>query len=181
MLYKPTPKAVTTIRKKYGLLKNDPLSTSQYKEACALSSAANTTKSRQFSFKYILETLTHDEVVIIIEGVHLSNNRINSLTFKQKLAYKKAFKLGADELYLLERKRLKSYPVMQKAEIDFTFYTTRSRDHDNNNETLKRVQDTIVALGLVADDKRENIIMPSPPGEVLAKNYKILVALRRIV
>lgn len=174
MLKKPTVKAVDRIRKKYGLSHDDPLSAAQYREACSMGSEKS--GNSNFSFQYKLLKLTESCVMVEVAGNHLSKNSVDSLSFREKLAYKKAFKQGAKEMYLLERKRLRSFPVMKNAKISFAFYSKRSRDHDNNSENIKRVQDTLVSLGFLIDDKRENLELDEVK-EIIANVPKIIVKL----
>lgn len=174
MLKKPTVSAVNRVRKKYALSYSDPLSAAQYREACL--TGPEKPSGSNFSFQYKLLKLTENCVIVEVIGNHLSKNSVDSLSFRAKLAYKKAFKQGAKEMYLFERKRLRSFPVMRKAKISFAFYTKKSRDHDNNSENIKRVQDTLVNLGFLVDDKRENLELDEIK-EIITDTQKIIVKL----
>lgn len=177
MLHKPTVKAVNAVRKRYGLSKNASLSTAQYKEAVHLTMQKKT-DTTQFAFQYKLLYLSDKGVVLEVRGNHLSKNRVDSLPFKQKLRYKKAFKDGARALCLMERKRLKSFPMMQRATIRFAFYSKYARDYDNHSETIKRVQDTIVSMGLLADDN-PRVLKPADRNFYIKNRAKRVVVIVR--
>lgn len=161
MLLKPSVSAINKIRKKYSLSKTSSLSSKQFHEAVALTSAKSTQKKKGsdfgFSFEYRLITFTEKEVILEVKGKHISQNDVNSLPFRGKLAYKKAFKVGANAFYMKERLRLKSIPPIERSYISFVFYTKDSRDHDNNHENIKRTQDTLTVLNIIVDDKKANL------------------------
>ena len=179
VFHKPTIKAVNAVRKRYALPKNASLSTAQYKEAVRISMRRKT-DTTQFAFQYKLLYLSKKGAVIEVCGDHLSKNRVDSLPFKQKLRYKKAFKDGVRALCLVERKRLKSFPVMQKATIRFAFYSQYARDYDNHSETIKRVQDTVVSMGLLADDNPKVLKPAGRNFYIKSRNKRVVVVVRRV-
>ena len=182
VLLKPTVRAVNAVRKKYNLSKKASLSAEQYREAVGISSAKSS--DRTFAFRFKLLHFTYKGIVLEVEGNHLSKNRVDSLPLKHRIRYKNAFKDGARALYLLERKRLRSFTTMQKAKVHFVFYTTHDRDYDNHSETIKRIQDTAVSiLGILPDDNPD-IITPQKPKYYKVKNKndrRVLMVIRRIL
>lgn len=176
---KPTPKAIHAIRRKYDLSEDQPITAAQYREALMLATSSGSSKGEQsFCFEYRLDEVGKDRVKISVWGNHLSKNRVDSLSFRGKLAYKKAFKIGADHLLVKERKRLKSLIPFDKATIFYTFYSKRSRDHDNNSENVKRVQDMMIYLGVIKDDTRECLSLGGIK-EVLSKTPRIEIEIER--
>ncbi|HID40636.1 MAG TPA: hypothetical protein EYP33_00580 [Pyrodictium sp.] len=167
-MIKPSIKSINAIRKKYLIEKNGSLTSAQYKEAIALGKQ-NNPQDKTFSFEYKIIEINDETLILEVRGNHLSKNTVDGLSFRQKLAYKKAFKQGAKALYLLNVKTIKTFPVMESAFISFAFGNKRSRDHDNNSETVKRIQDTIVMLGIIKDDSRKYLLPKNEPEEILIK------------
>lgn len=177
-MVKPTVKAVEGIRKKYGIAPNGALSVEQYREACSMSID---NQKVPFAFKYTIVSMSKQSITLEVHGDHLSKNVVDSLPFKQKLAYKKAFKDGAIALRMLEKGRIDAFPAMEKAIISFVFYSKKSRDYDNNSENIKRIQDTLVSLGFLVDDKRKNLTSKGNPKEVIVKSMpKVTVRIDRL-
>ena len=184
MLLKPSVSALNKIRKRYSISKNGAITGAMYREAVALTQSSSTKKhDPKFSFVYSFLHFSAKSIAIEVKGDHLSKNRVDSLPMRHKLRYKKAFKDGARALCLLERKRLRSLPMIQKAKVHFVFYTTHGRDYDNHSETIKRIQDTAVSiLGILPDDNPD-IITPLKPKYYKAKNKKdrrVLMVIRRM-
>lgn len=165
----PSPAAIAKIRKKYNLSNGSRLTAAQFREALDATSNKEKNKSASaYNFTYHLIERTEDKVVIFIEGKHISNNRFFALPLGKQISYKMAFKKAADAFYLRNMKIVKKYPSFSRALISFKFHqSVRSRDHDNNAETQKRIQDTLVRLGFVDDDTRSHIEKREKDAEII--------------
>jgi len=157
---KPTVQAINKIRKKYNLTKKDALTSLQYKEALGINIEKKSNGGHTFTFVYKMIKRTNKGTILEIHGKHLSKNRIDSLRFRDKLRYKKAFKEAMRTFYMINKKVLMGVDAYPTASIEYIFYSSQSRDWDNNFETIKRVQDTLTSLRIIEDDKRENIEKP---------------------
>jgi hypothetical protein len=164
--------SLNKVRKKYNLSKTQSISSAQFREAQEMSSAKTTkrkidTKGFTFSIVELRDGYSH----IRIEGNHLSKNVIDSLPFRQKLRYKASFKIGMNNFYAMNKRKIDKFKTIREGHISFIFNSTHSRDHDNNSETIKRVQDTMVILRIIEDDKRKNITLHPDKGieEIIIK------------
>jgi len=202
MSFNVSIKAINSIRKKYGLNKSDSLSSLQLREAMLLSSSLGREKgvrhnnsqkqvAKSFLFRYEIDksSLGKKDVVLVVHGKHISKNvyeRLPQWGKRSQNGYKSAFKKGADECYLtqkkvfdyLKKRTLLYHTPFEYTIIQYTFVNPRSRDHDNQYSTIKPLQDTLVRLGLIIDDKQENIFVPDIE-EVSGKNddYRIIIKL----
>lgn len=176
-------KDISEIRKKYNLKKNDALSSSQFREAQALSLSSSSSKNKKspFSFVYSVDSISKEFIQITIWGNHISKNVYDGLPrwgTKSKHSYVASIKKGAREFFLKQRgfflKHKKNGNIpMEKSFISYTFYSTVSRDWDNNLESVKRFQDTLVSLSLISEDKRKNLSPElNPIREVIIKDKK---------
>jgi len=165
-MIKPTIKAINKIRKEYNIPKNASIPAHLYRKALEESTSNS---RRDFRFEFELIELSHNRVHVRVIGNHLSKNVVDSLSRRDNIRYKNAFKIAAKAFYLKNHKKIRSFKRIEKGEIYFIFYSKHSRDHDNNSENIKRVQDNIVRLGFVVDDKRENLTSKKEPEEILIK------------
>jgi len=133
-------------------------------------------KRREFSFVFTIEEIAKNkEYLFALKGKHLSTNSVNSLSFKDKLRYKTSIKNSILEAALIYRKLIPK-KAFQKVVITPTTFQSRSRDDDNLHATSKIIRDSIVNIGFVVDDKRENLKQEATE-EVISKDWKIEISL----
>lgn len=185
-----TPEDLKKLARKKGVKKIDRLTAAEYREL-VLSKSGSPKTGSGFSFKYEVEILSETSYKVTVYGKHLSNNRINSISFKDRIRYKNAIKKAVEE-FLVVNKEMRSLRTLEgKVEILFVIYGKYSRDYDNNSITLKAIQDTLTlkmksenryhSLGIIEDDNRD-ILVPHPdnPIEVKDKEYKIEAIVKEI-
>lgn len=141
---------------------------------------ANKNKVIDFAFSFNIQKRSENEYVFILNGRHYSTNSVNSFSFKNKLAYKKAIKQAVHDYLLINKKAFNKISLIKP----FSFvvlqpiaYNPRSRDDDGNSATLKVLRDAIVSLKFVPDDKRK-FLRQMDVDEVIDKNYKIEIILK---
>lgn len=166
-------KALKAYKKQSGKKDVSSLTAVEYRELVRISSAIDK-KKEAFFFKLDVERTDYGYFVVFT-GKHLSKNRVNSLSFKDKIRYKNSVK-SAMEVYRLQNLRKKAFNTLQEARITYTFFNPKSRDGDANSETIKLVQDVLTRLGLIKDDTRDVIIEPPREKEIIAREYKIEIA-----
>ena len=164
--------SINKIRKKYGLTKKDSLTANQFREACSIDisksdknrGAKNT--SKDFTFSYHLDYFEDKGIITVkITGKHISKNvydRLPKWGRGGQYAYKKSLETASRDCYLMQRSlflELKKRGIIpiKKAKIGFVFKNPVSRDYDNQFQNVKLIQDTITRLGLIVDDKKENL------------------------
>lgn len=125
-------------------------------------------------FEFHIEK-THYGLKITINGKHFSKNRINSMSFKQRLKYKGLIKKASKIAYLKYKKEIPQKPL-DKVNVKYFIYNPRSRDDDANYETLKIIRDTLININILEDDNRK-IIKNTKETEIISKTYKIIVKL----
>ena len=131
---------------------------------------------RDFPFVFIIEEIEKNkEYLFILKGRHLSTNSVNSLSFKEKLRYKTRIKNSISDAALIYRKLIPK-KAFQRVVITPTTFQSRSRDDDNLHATSKIIRDSIVNIGFVVDDKRENLKQEATE-EVISKDWKIEIML----
>jgi len=131
-------------------------------------------EKRSFTFTATIEQLEKNKKYLFtIRGIHLSTNSVNSLSFGDKLRYKTAVKKGMENAALIYRSLIPKIPFSKVVLIP-TSFQTRSRDDDNLYATTKIIRDSIVSIGFVEDDKRENLRQERTE-EVISKEWKIEV------
>jgi len=147
-------------------------------------SLENKAKIRTFVYTYSIEEI-QGGYIISLKGRHYSENSINSFSFKEKLAHKKAIHLAA-KLFWMSKESHKINPAcFAKALVGYQFYNPKSRDWDNGfSKTIKHFQDTFALdrglsrekeVRLIEDDKRgclKPFLLENP--EIISSEYKIL-------
>ncbi len=131
----------------------------------------DTVKSNDYSFKFEIEKISDREYRFTLHGKHLSTNTVNSLSFRNKLRYKSTIKKAISDGALIYKKLLPKQPFMKVIAYPIS-YQSRSRDDDNLYATSKIIRDSIVNIGIVIDDKRENFVQ-GRTREVISKVWKI--------
>lgn len=162
-------------KKKHRLTDITHLSAQQYQELMMMEQGFVDTsaKKQKFSFVYSINFLPTGYQVIL-DGKHLSKNRFKSRS--DLLRFKAALNRAMEQCRLLNIARLRTITPLERASIHYDFYNPVSRDHDNNQETLKAFQDTFTKLGLIQDDKRECIGQPTD-SEVISKSYRVVATI----
>lgn len=170
------PAHINKIRKKYGLAKDAPLTSVQFRELQQLAMQSGGKKDERFHFTYDIDVEhgASGEVVCIritLTGKHLSKNRFDALPRRVQFRYIRAIKNAAEAAALMYRKSLlrlreKGIIPFERASVHYTFYNRVSRDHDNGSETIKRFQDTFTSLGIIRDDDRTSLVPDGAPDEV---------------
>ena len=174
-----TPADLKKIAKKKGVKKVTSISSKEYRDMFLSKGSKSSKKAKReqkrFSFIYDAVKIERGEdkgYKITLTGKHYSKNVTNSFSRLEMIRYNKAISKAAEEFALLNRTFIKKIKPFPKAFVEYTFYNPRSRDHDNNSETIKHFQDTFPVLGFIIDDKREYLSHPKEVKEVLQKEYK---------
>ena len=163
------------LAKEKGVKKITRLSAAEFRE---LQSKATQKAPNHFAFTYSIES-REGEYIVTLKGKHLSKNRFDSLSFKDKIRYKNAFKNAINEYKLINRKILKGLETFKKAEVSYSFYNPKSRDGDGNSENVKKFQDSLFSLGLIEDDKRSCLVCVGND-EVISKEYMMKAHIKRV-
>lgn len=171
-----TPADLKKLAKKKGVKKVTRMTSKEYNELLRAKGQSKGTKRvlKSFSFTYSIDRYTFEGkegYEITLKGRHYSKNDTNSFSRRELIRYSKAIHKAAEEFALLNRKFIKSLVPFQKAEVEYVFFNPRSRDHDNNSQTIKHFQDTFTNLRLIIDDKRKNLSQPKEVGEIKSKEY----------
>lgn len=124
-----------------------------------------------FSFSYHVEELG-EGYKITLTGRHYSKNSVNKFGRRERIRYSKAISQAAEDFRLVNMRFFRSLVAFEKAEVHYVFHNPRSRDHDNNSETIKHFQDTLTTLGFIVDDNRKCLSHPKDVGETLGREYK---------
>jgi len=135
----------------------------------------------EHSFSFSVEKIDEKNFKFILIGKHLSTNRVNSLSFREKLRYKSAIKKSVEEFMMVFAKKnnvLLDKPF-EKAKIIPVAYNPRSRDDDGNSITLKILRDQLTEYNYIVDDDREHL-MQEKCQEVINKEYKFEIFLQEI-
>jgi len=127
-------------------------------------------KTLTFNFSYSVKRHL-DGFKIILNGRHYSKNNVNSFSRKERIRYSKAISKAAEDFRSVNLQFFKRLTPFPFARVEYTFFNPKSRDHDNNSETIKHFQDTLTTLGFIVDDDRKHLSHPKEVGEVLAKEY----------
>lgn len=109
----------------------------------------------------------------MLEGKHISKNTYDSLSMREQIRYKNAFKEAANIFKVNHAKFLDSITPFTRAEVYYTFYSKayQHRDHDGNSENIKKFQDTFTKLGLIVDDNRKCLSAPYEPKEFIREEF----------
>lgn len=169
---KISTKTLNAYKRKHGLGRIDRLSARQFRELLAMEGRQG---DKAFSFEYLVEVTERGYRVELI-GKHLSANRYNAMPRRRQYAYKNAIKDAMERFRMANLALVKSFDTLERAKIEFTFVNPVSRDADNNHHTRKPLQDTFTRLGLIRDDKRENIGRPVEH-EVIDKQYRVVATI----
>ena len=161
------------------VMKNNMISSKEYNNIVKKHNSSSHKKTDVFSFRCNIEKNSDLEYTITLFGKHLSTNRVNSLSFKNRLRYKTSIKKAIVEDGYLLYKNILPKQAFKKAEIWYEIYLPKSRDDDNNYSTLKIIRDCIISLGIVVDDKRENLVQTNLI-EYIQKEYKIVVHIKSL-
>ena len=154
------------------------ISAKEYREALSgggTQQRKNIHTKKVFSFVSTFIKHTPDTYELIVKGRHLSTNSVLSLSFKDKLRYKKILKQSILDAGLIQKKLLPKKNIY--ASLIPTAYNPRSRDDDNNGLTLKYIRDMIVQLGFAKDDTRE-YLSQGKCEEVISKEWKISMVIK---
>lgn len=130
-----------------------------------------TKKELNLNFSFEFTKLNDNTYFLVMFGMHLSNNRINSLSFKNRLKYASAIKQSAEVCFILNKRIIPKKPY-SSVSITPTAYNPRSRDDDGNSRTLKIVRDLLETYKIVINDSRKHFTEEKCK-EVLQKEYKI--------
>jgi len=175
-----TPADLKKLAKKKGVKKLTRITSKEYNEILQGKQGKGTSSKgkkehKTFSFTYHVQICVRDKMEgykITLIGRHYSNNDTNSFSRLEIIRYNKAIHKASEEFALLNRDFIKRLKAFQKASVEYIFHNPRSRDYDNNAETIKHFQDTFSILGFIIDDKREFLSHPKEVGECLGKEYK---------
>jgi len=170
-----TSKMLNDFAKKKGLSKITRLSVAEFRE---LQMQAKSRSDSASDFFYHIEQ-KHEQYIVTVKGKHLSKNRFDSLSFKEKIQYKNAFKKAVEEYKILNMLRLKQLKTFENAEVHYVFYNPKSRDSDGNSENIKKLQDSLFSLGLIQDDKRK-CLKCIGSDEVLSKEYMMRAYIKKL-
>jgi len=163
------------LAKEKGVKKITRLSAAEYRD---LLSKSTQKAPNHFAFTYNIKS-GEGEYIVTLKGKHLAKNRFDSLSFKDKIRYKNAFKNAVNEFKLINRKLLKRLETFKKAEVAYQFFNPVSRDGDANSENIKKFQDSLFSLGLIEDDKRSCLVCIGND-EVISKEYMMKAHIRRV-
>ncbi len=156
---------------------SDRMSAVEYRELMqSTNKSGATTQARRFDFTFdVSASKDKTHYLFTLYGKHLAVNRINSLPFRSKLAYKSSIKKAADNFFIVNKKIIPK-EAFSKAIITPVAYNKRSRDDDANSINLKILRDIIVSYGFLVDDSRQ-YLEQEKCGEVISKEWKIEVML----
>lgn len=136
-----------------------------------------------FNFKFLVEKIDQNTFKFILIGKHISTNTFNGYAaMGKRSAYKRAIKSAAYTYSLLNKKVLcEILPLepFQKATLEPIAYNPKSRDDDGCSVTLKTLRDLLTTYKFIKDDNRK-CITQLPVKEVISKEYKIELVLRKI-
>lgn len=185
MLNAITANDLKMLAKQKGVEKIDRMSSAEFRALMAQKQNRSSTgdyAKQKYSFTFSIKKIQNG-YLITIQGLHLSNNRLNALPLKQKISYKNAIKKAAKEYWLLNKKLLKQITAFERATVGYVSYVTNSRDDGNNSDTIKAFQDTFSLpsshrktgiFGLIIDDNRKHLKVVNPdPSEIVCNEYKI--------
>lgn len=136
-------------------------------------------KGAEFSFHCIITAPAENEVHILFNGRHHSKNDINSWGFRKKLVYKSSIKKAFADAVIIYRSAIPKAPF-EKVEIHTTITNPKSRDDDNNYDTLKIMRDCCTLYGIIKDDNRQ-VVIKSLSSEILEREYSILLSINKIM
>lgn len=168
-------KDLNKLAKEKGVKKITRLTAKEFREPQNRSAQKST---NHFSFSYDIQS-REEEYIVTLKGKHLAKNRFDSLSFKDKIRYKNAFKNAINEFKLINRRLLKSFETFKRAEVRYFFHNPRSRDGDGNSENIKKFQDSLFSLGLIEDDKRSCLVCVGND-EVISKEYMMKAHIKEL-
>ena len=168
-------KDLARLAKEKGVKKIARLTAAEYRDLLSKSTQKD---PNHFAFAYDIES-REGEYIVTLKGKHLAKNRFDTLSFKDKIRYKNAFKSAVNEFRLFNRKILKGFETFKIAEVFYSFHNPRSRDSDANSENIKKFQDSLFSLKLIEDDKRSCLVCVGND-EVISKEYMMKAYIRRV-
>ena len=153
---------------------NGAITAKEYRKIIGSSTSIRSTKKamqNNFAFTLAVEKKREGVYLFTLYGIHLSTNRVNSLSRKDDIRYRNAIKKAFEEWYMTNIKKRPKTPF-ESALLVPIHYNRVSRDDDSGTQTNKTMRDYIIRTGFVEDDTRKHIEQRKTK-EVLQKEYKV--------
>lgn len=133
---------------------------------------------RKFEFSCTLSKQDNDKILVTFIGRHYSKNDISSWPRRKVFAYKTSIK-DAFEIGVLANKNAIPTEPLKQVTLDIVVFNPKSRDDDNNYDTLKIMRDCCTNYGIIQDDNR-SVILELRVTEHLSKEYRVEILISRL-